>query len=58
MDRYRAAAAFLGGGIVQLDAIGDAAVSVEHHRPGQLGDLAARSPALTDSRIMTRSRCG
>jgi hypothetical protein len=36
----------------------DAPLGVDHHRPGQLGDLAARRPALTDSRTMTRARSG
>jgi hypothetical protein len=38
-ERDRAAAALSGGAVVQLDAIGDPSVGVEHHGPGQLGDL-------------------
>jgi hypothetical protein len=41
---------------MQLDAIGDAAVTVEHHRPGELGDLASAQAGFDRQRIMIRSR--
>ena len=40
MERYRATAALFRGVIVQLDAMTDSSISIEHHRPSQLGDLA------------------
>ena len=40
MQRDRSTAALFGGAVVQLDVIRDPSVAVEHHRPGQLGDLA------------------
>jgi hypothetical protein len=39
MQRDGAAAALLGGAVLQLDPITNAAIGVEHHRPSQLGDL-------------------
>jgi hypothetical protein len=58
MITYRATAALFGGAVAQLNAIGNASVGVEHHRPSQLSDLAGAQAGVTDSRITTRSRRG
>jgi hypothetical protein len=46
MQRNRPAATFLRSGIVELDVACDAALGVDHHQPGQLGDLAAAQAGL------------
>ena len=41
MDRDQPTALLLGRAIAQLDHVADLAGRVEHHVPGQLGDLAS-----------------
>lgn len=41
-----APAALLRHPVMQLDAVGDVALRVEHHRPSQLGDLTGAETGL------------
>src|ERR1700681_3622464 len=50
MDRDRPAPALLGDGIVQLDHVGDTAVEIKQHRPGEVGDLAGSQAGLERER--------
>ena len=46
MDRNGPAAAFLGCAVRKLDQAADLAVGVDHHVPGQVGDLSGPQPGL------------
>jgi len=46
MQRDRPAASLLCRGVVELDMACDVALRVDHHRPGQLGDLAGAQARL------------
>ena len=58
MNRDQPATAVLGGDIAQLNHRTDFASGIEHHVPGQVGDLTGAQAALAASKTITRLRRG